>query len=392
MKSYSDSIIAKRIPYSPLRVMFDAAAEIEKSGRKLVHMEIGRPDFETPAHIVEAAVKALRGGQHHYCPTHGIIELREAISQKYINEYGINYSPATDILVTNGVAEGIFVAMAALLDPGEQVLIPDPIWMCYDTIPVMNFAEPVPYTLREENGFQPDFEELESLITPRTKMICVVSPSNPTGAVLNAQSLQKIAQIAEKYDLFVLSDEIYEKIIYPPAAHTCFASLDGMRERTIVLNGFAKYYSMTGWRLGYAVGPQKPINAMIRYHQYMLTSVTTFSQFGAIAALAEDPSPSVKMLEEFKKRRDYFADALSEVEGFDCPLPDGAFYLFPSIKGTGLSSQELAFKLLNEAGVVCVSGDVFGKHGKDHLRFSYTCSLDDLKIAAENIKKIGIRD
>ena len=388
MKSYSDSIIAKRIPYSPLRVMFDAAAEIEKSGRKLVHMEIGRPDFETPDHIVEATVKALRGGKHHYCPTNGIIELREAISKKYMEEYGIDYSPATDIVVTNGVAEGIFAAMAALLNPGDQVLIPDPIWMCYDTIPIMQLAEPVPYALYEENSFQPDFDELESLITTRTKMICIVSPSNPTAAILNMNSLQKIAQIAEKYDLFVLSDEIYEKIIYPPAAFTCFASLDGMRERTIVLNGFSKYYSMTGWRLGYVVGPEKPINAINRFHQYMLTSVTTFSQYGAVAALTSDQSPSVKMLEEFRKRRDFFANSLSKIKGFNCPLPDGAFYLFPSVKETGYSSKELALKLLNEAGVVCVSGEVFGKQGKDHLRFSYTCSLDDLNTAAENIKSI----
>ena len=388
MKSYSDSMIAKRIPYSPLRVMFDAANEIEKSGRKLVHMEIGRPDFETPAHIVEAAVKALRDGKHHYCHNSGIIELREAISQKYMNEYGINYSSNTDVVVTNGVAEGIFATMAALLDPGDQVLIPDPIWMCYDTIPVINLAEPVPYGLYEKNGFQPNFDELESLITPRTKMICIVSPSNPTGAVLNMQSLQRIAQIAEKYNLFVLSDEIYEKIIYPPAAHTCFASIDGMQERTIVLNGFSKYYSMTGWRLGYAVGPAKPINAIVRYHQYMLTSVTTFSQYGAVAALTGDHSPSVKMVEEFSRRREFFATELSKIKGFDCPMPDGAFYLFPSIKETGFSSKELAMKLLNEAGVVCVSGDVFGKQGKDHLRFSYACSLDDLKIAADNIKKI----
>lgn len=380
-----NSLISERIPYSPLRKMFDAAQALEKTGRKMIHMELGRPDFRTPDHIVEAAIQALKDGKHHYCPNAGIPQLREAISRKYSTEMGLDYSPQSETLVTNGVAEGIFLAIKSLLNPGDQILVPNPVWLNYNVVPLMAYVEPVSYSLKEENGFQIDPAELESLITPRTRMLAIVSPSNPTGASLTPKTLQAIAEIADKHDLIVISDEIYEKIVYAPAVFTSITSLPSMKDRTIILNGFSKYYSMTGWRLGYAVGPQKYINAMLRYHQYALTSVSTFSQYGALAALTGDNTPSEHMVKEFQKRRDFFYTKISQIKGFRCACPDSAFYLFPSIKDTGLSGQEMAQMLLEKANVVSVPGEAFGNGGIGYLRFSYACSMEDLEIAAHNI-------
>ena len=380
-----ESIISSRIPYSELRIMFDAAQALEQQGRSLVHMELGRPDFNTPEHIVEAAVSALRNGKHHYCANAGIPELRNAIAAKYAREYHLEYSPAKEILVTNGVAEGIFLAISALLNPGDQILVPDPVWLNYNVVPVMNFVEPIGYTLSKENNFQPDPDEIESLITPRTRMIVLVSPSNPTGGLISPENSQRIAALAEKYNLIVLSDEIYEKVVYSPATFTSFATLPGMKERTVVVNGFSKYYSMTGWRLGYVLGPSHLINPMLRYHQYALTSVATFAQYGAVAALEGTQEPSIAMVKEFHARRDYFYKELTGMKGFSCDLPDGAFYLFPNISKTGMSGKEMAAFLLEKAGVVAVPGDAFGKGGRGHVRFSYACSLDALKTAVKGM-------
>ncbi|NOR14754.1 MAG: aminotransferase class I/II-fold pyridoxal phosphate-dependent enzyme, partial [Candidatus Aminicenantes bacterium] len=250
-------ISVKRLPKQQIRVMFDRAKQMEKEGRNIIHLEIGRPDFDTPEHIVEAAVEALRAGKHHYCPNAGIPELRQAVSQRYSEEYQLNYDPATEVLITNGVAEGVFLAINALLDPGDQVLIPDPRWVNYEPDALINFVEPISYSLYEDNGYQPDPDEIAEKLTPRSRMLILASPSNPTGGVISPEIMEKIAALAVQKDLIVVSDEIYEKIIYPPAQVTCAGVLEGLYERTIILNGFSKYYSMTGWRLGYALAPQK---------------------------------------------------------------------------------------------------------------------------------------
>ena len=382
-----ESIKAQRIPYSQIRVMFDAARKLEQQGKEIIHLEIGRPDFNTPQHIVEAAVDALRAGKHHYSPNAGIPELRQTITGKFTDEYQLDYNPNSEIVVTNGVAEGIYVAINALLNPGDQVLIPDPGWLNYNVVALTNFVEPVGYALSEENNFQPDPDEIEDKITPRTKMIILVSPSNPLGSVTSQKALERIAQLANKYDMVILSDEIYEKIIYSPAKHMSIATLARMRDRTLILNGFSKFYSMTGWRIGYVLGPEKLVNPILRYHQYMITSTNTFAQWGAITALSGDQGPSYAMVEEFRKRRDYFYQAINGIPGFACIKPEGAFYLFPSVKNTGMDGYQMANLLLEKAGVATVAGESFGRNGAGYIRISYSNSLESLKAAVAKIEK-----
>jgi aminotransferase len=381
-----DSIIAKRIPYQQIRVMFDRAKKLEREGRDIIHLEIGRPDFNTPDHIVEAAVKALHEGKHHYSQNAGIVELRKAIVEKFHEDYAVEYDADSEVVVTNGVAEGVYAAVHALLNPGDQVLIPDPRWVNYDVVALTNMVEPVSYTLFEQNRYLPDPNEIEDKINSRTRMIILASPSNPTGSVTSREILEDIAKLAEKYDLLILSDEIYSKILYPPAEHVCLSSIEGTKDRTIVLNGFSKFYSMTGWRLGYVLGPKKLIDPILRYHQYMLTSTNTFAQWGAVEALRGDQNPSLTMCAEFQKRRDYISDAVDSIPGFSCEKPDGAFYLFPSIEETGMDGFQMANKLLEEAGVATVAGECFGKKGARHIRLSYANSMENLKKAVERIK------
>jgi aspartate/methionine/tyrosine aminotransferase len=381
-----ESIKAQRIPYSGIRTVFDMARKLESEGKTIIHLEIGRPDFDTPAHIVDAAVDALRAGKHHYSQNAGIPELRQAITDKYAEEYRLTYSPDTDVVVTNGVAEGVYVAIHALLDPGDQILIPDPRWVNYDVDAISNDVEPVDYTLHEDRNFQPDPEEIEDKITPKTKMILLTSPSNPTGGVNTQIVLEKIAQLAKEHDLVVLSDEIYEKIIYPPAEHIPIATLEGMKERTLILNGLSKFYSMTGWRLGYILGDKKYLNPILRYHQYMVTSTNTFAQWGAVTALRGDQDPAYRMVEEFRRRRDYIYDAINRIPGFSSAEPHGAFYLLPSIKETGMDGYQMSNMLLEKAGVATVPGECFGKNGADHIRISYANSLQNLEKAVASIR------
>jgi len=381
-----ESLKAQRIPYSGIRTVFDRAKKLEQEGKTIIHLEIGRPDFDTPSHIVEAAVDALRAGKHHYSQNAGIPELRRAITDKYREEYQLDYSPETDVVVTNGVAEGVYVAIHALLNPGDQVLIPDPRWVNYDVDALSNDVEPVDYSLYEDRNYEPDPDEIADKVTPRTKMILLASPSNPTGGVNSLAVLKTIALLAQEYDLVVLSDEIYEKIIYPPAEHISIATLEGMKERTIILNGLSKFYSMTGWRLGYVLGPEKFLNPILRYHQYMVTSTNTFAQWGAMTALKGDQGPAYAMVEEFLKRRDYIYKAINHIPGLSSAEPQGAFYLFPSVKESGIDGYEMSKMLLEKASVATVPGECFGKQGAGHIRISYANSLDNLKTAVANIK------
>ena len=383
-----ESILAQRIPYSGIREMYDAANELERQGKSVIHLEIGRPDFDTPPHIVEAAIDALRSGKHHYAPNAGIPALRQAIAKKYAAEYRLEYNPASEIVVTNGVAEALYLTIHALLNPGDQILIPDPRWINYDVNAITHFVEPQSYSLHEDSDFQPDPDEIEEKITARTKMILLASPSNPTGGVIRREILERLALLVEKYDLIVLSDEIYEKIIYPPAQHVSIATLDGMRDRTVLLNGFSKTYSMTGWRLGFALGPKKFLNPILRYHIFLLTSTNTFAQWGAVTALEGDQTPSFRMVEEFSRRRDYLYGEIQKIPGFRCTRPEGAFYLFPSIKDTGLDGYQMAKKLLNAAGVVTVPGECFGRQGANHIRFSYANSMENLRASVEKMNKV----
>jgi len=383
-----ESIKAQRIPYSGIRKVFDKARQLEGEGRSIIHLEIGRPDFATPPHIVDAAVKALREGKHHYSQNAGIPELRHAIAEKFNAEYKLDYSPESEVVVTNGVAEGVYVAIHSLLNPGDQILLPDPRWVNYDVDAISNDVEPIDYKLYEDRNYQFDPAEIADKITPKTKMILLLSPSNPTGSVNSRKNLEQIAQLADEHNLLILSDEIYEKIIYPPAEHFSIATLEGMKERTLILNGFSKFYSMTGWRQGYIVGPEKFLNPILRYHQYVVTSTNTFAQWGAVTALKGDQAPSYVMVSEFLKRRDFICEAFNQIPGFSSTKPDGAFYLFPSVKEAGLSGYEMSQKLLEKASVATVPGECFGRCGAGHIRISYANSLENIKEAVVNIKDI----
>jgi len=383
-----ESIKMQRIPHSAIRLMVEAAERMERQGREVIHLEIGRPDFDTPPHIVEAAVNALRAGKHHYCPNAGIPELRRAIAGKFADEYRLEYNPGTDIIVTNGVAEAVYLSIGALLNPGDQVLIPDPGWLNYEANALTALVEPVSYTLSAANLYQPDVSEIESRITGRTKMIILVSPSNPVGSVTKPQVLQALAALAVKHDLIVVSDEIYERIIYPPARHNTIARLPGMKERTLLLNGFSKFWSMTGWRLGYVLGPKEMIDPMLRYHLFMLTSANTFAQYGAVAALIGDQGPSLAMVATLKERRDYMAPAVNGIPGFSCLMPEGAFYVFVDARPTGLDGYRLSNLLLEEAGVVTVAGECFGRNGAGHIRLALTCPIDKLRRAVANMTRV----
>lgn len=383
-----ESITTQRIPYSEIRKMFDAAKIMEDKGQSIIHLEMGEPDFNTPQHIIDAAVEALRAGKVHYAANAGVLELRQAIAEKYAKRYELKYNAGSDVLVTNGVAEGIYLAIHAQLNPGDQILIPDPAWINYSIVPLAHFVEPISYSLKEENNFLPDLDEIEDKITSRTKMIALISPSNPTGSVIPKEMAQKLADIAHKYNLLVLSDEIYEDIVYAPAQHICMATLKGMQDRTIILNGFSKTYSMTGWRLGYALGSKKLINPMLRLHQYLLTSTNTFAQWGAIAALKGDQGPSHEMFCQFQKRRDFIYDAISSIPKLSCIKPEGAFYLFVSVKDTGFNGYQMSNLLLEKAGVVTVPGESFGKKGAGYIRMSFANSMENLEEAALRISKL----
>ncbi|MEW5719366.1 MAG: pyridoxal phosphate-dependent aminotransferase [Chloroflexota bacterium] len=372
------------IPFSGIRKIMQEAALLESGGKSIIHLEIGRPDFDTPQHIKDAAKRALDAGMVHYTSNYGTLELRQAIAEKLQRDNAINVDPATEIIVTVGTNEAIAIAMLALIDPGDEVLIPDPSWLHYFYCVQLAGAVPIHVPLREANKFQIDPAEVARAITPRTKMLIVNSPHNPTGAVLDQAILKEIAALAIKYDLLVLSDEIYEKIIYDGVAHFSIANLPGMAERTLTANGFSKTYSMTGWRLGYIAARKHFADAMIRVHQYSATSATSFAQAGGLAAYRGSQECVRAMTAEFARRRDFVVRALEQIEGMQCVKPDGAFYVFPSIKNLGLGSEEFTLNLLH-AGVAVVPGSAFGDFGEGYIRIAYSNSYENLEIAMERI-------
>jgi aspartate/methionine/tyrosine aminotransferase len=374
------------IPFSEIRKIFEEVARREKAGEKIIHLNIGRPDFDTPAHIKEAAKKALDEGKVHYASNWGIPELREAISQKLARDNNLSYDPANEIIVTVGANEAILIAMMGLLNPGDEILIPDPCWLHYFYCAQLAEAVPVSVPMKEENGFIPRIEDFKSRLTDKTKMIVITTPNNPTGSVFSEKDLQEIAQLAKEHDLFVLSDEIYEKMVYDDNRHISIGSLPGMRERTITVNGFSKAYSMTGWRLGWVAVDKALSSALIRIHQYTTVCTTTFAQWGAVAALTGPQTDLEMMVFEFDRRRNLVYDALASMPGISTGKPEGAFYIFPNIKGLGKTADEITHYLLDEAKVAVVPGPVFGDYGTDYIRLSYANSYENLEIAMENMR------
>lgn len=373
------------IPFSTIRKIFAEVEKLRGEGKEIISLGIGEPDFDTPAHIIEAMVEATRKGATHYTANKGIVELRKAIVEKLKNDNHIEYD-IEEIICTVGVAEGVYVALSAFLDPGDEVLVPDPSWLNYSHVPRLNGAEPVLYPLVSENDFQIDVKQLEKYVTEKTKMLVVLDPSNPTGGILRKKVLEEVAQFAIKHDLIVISDEIYEKLIYDGNIHYSIAALPGMRERTIVLNGFAKAYAMTGWRLGYIAAPAELIPPMTKLHSYILTQASTMVQWGGVAALKGTQEPVVEMVEEFRRRRDFMVKALNGIQGLSCPNPGGAFYLFVDVKGTGMTGEEFANYILHEAGVAMVYGTAFGERATHEVRISYAASMENLEKAVLKIK------
>jgi len=373
------------IPFSEIRKIFEEVARREKAGEKIIHLNIGRPDFDTPEHIKEAAKKALDEGKVHYASNWGIPELREAISQKLARDNNLSYDPANEIIVTVGANEAILIAMMGLLNPGDEILIPDPCWLHYFYCAQLAEAVPVSVPMKEENGFIPRIEDFKSRLTDKTKMIVITTPNNPTGSVYSEEDLQEVAQLAKEHDLFVLSDEIYEKMVYDGRRHISIGSLPGMRERTITVNGFSKAYSMTGWRLGWVAVDKALASALIRIHQYTTVCTTTFAQWGAAAALTGPQTDLEMMVTEFDRRRNLVYSALESMPGISTGKPEGAFYIFPNIKGLGKTADEITHYLLDEAKVAVVPGPVFGDYAKDYIRLSYANSYENLEIAMENM-------
>jgi len=362
------------------------ARTLEARGRNVVHLEIGEPDFDTPPHISEAAVRALKAGATHYGPSAGIPELREAVAEDTARRRGMRATPEM-VVVTPGAKPILFFVILALIDEGDEVLYPNPGFPIYESMIRYIGGNPVPVRLLEDQAFSLDVDQLVSRVGPRTRLIILNYPHNPTGGTIPESGLRAIADAAARHGVPVLSDEIYSRILYD-GEHVSIAALPGMEPLAIVLDGFSKTYAMTGWRLGYGVMPA-PMAQVVAKLQTNATSCTaTFSQMAGVAALKEDQSAVERMVAEFRRRRDATLDGLRAIPGFQCARPRGAFYLFPNITRTGFSSRVLADKLLEEAGVACLSGTAFGEFGEGHLRFSYANSLENIEEALRRIKQL----
>jgi len=356
-----------------------------------IRLEFGEPDFDTPDNIKAAAIEAIKKGKTKYASSAGIIELRNAVAAKLKRENQIEYTPAKEIVVTAGATAGINLALLSTMDVGDEILVPDPGWATYVHAVNIVGAKPVPYKLYESSGYAIEKENLESLVTKKTKAILINTPSNPIGSILSRKNLQEISDFAVNHNLFVLSDEVYEKFLNQDGGaneHISIASLSGMKERVVTINAFSKTYAMTGWRIGY-VGAAEPIAAaMSKINAATSSCVSTINQYAGLEALTGPQDSVTKMISAFVKRRDILVNGLNEFKGFKCALPKGAFYAFPNIKDTGYSSDQLAMKIIDEAHVAVVPGSAFGKQGEGYLRLAYANSVENIQEALTRMKKI----
>lgn len=371
---------------SGIRKINEKTLEMERAGKKIYHFEVGRPDFDTPKLIKDATIKSIENGDVFYTSNYGIMPLREAVAEKLRNENNLDYT-AKEVLITAGATESIYDSYSLILEEGDEILLPNPCWPNYVNAAYIMGAVPVRYSLAEENDFQIDFDELEGLVTEKTKAIAIINPSNPIGSMFTLETLEKLANFAKKKDILVISDEIYEKIIYGNKKHISIASLDGMKERTITINGFSKTYSMTGFRLAYIAAPEEFIRVLNIIHQHNTSCATSFVQHGGITALKEGGDASEEMVKEYKRRRDYIVEKVNSIEGLSLNAPDGAFYAFINIKGLGISSEEFCNYLLDEECVAIVPGTVFGSAGEGFVRFSYASSYEDIVEGLNRMEK-----
>jgi len=360
------------------------ARGLEAAGRKIIHLEIGEPDFPTPPHIVAAAVEALQAGQTHYVPAPGIPSLRESVAAFLERTGRMKVSPDR-VIVTPGAKPIMFYAIMALCGEGDEVLYPDPSFPMYESITSFAGATPVPIPLREDNQFRIDTDELAGLITERSRLLIINSPHNPCGSALTRADCDAIAELAQRHNLIVLTDEVYWAIRYG-GQHASVLDVDGMADRTILLDGWSKTFAMTGWRLGFGVFPQALVEPVTRLVINSVSCTSAFSQYAAAAALDGPWTAVEEMVAEFARRRDFIVAGLNDIPGISCLAPRGAFYVFPNITGTGLTSGELADRLLNEAGVAALAGTAFGRYGEGFLRFSYANSVENIQAALDAIR------
>ena len=365
--------------------IFAMAKEIEKTGAKVTHFEMGEPDFDTPENIKNAASKALSNGYTHYTAAPGLLELRQAIAEYVSEDVGVDINPEKEVMVMPGAKPGLFTGILATANAGDEVIMPNPAFPIYESVTNLVRAKPVPIPLKEENEFRLSPADVRKKVTKKTKLLILNTPHNPCGSSLMKNEMEEIAEIAEEHNLWVMSDEIYSKIIYE-GQHYSMLSIPGMRERTIMIHGFSKTYAMTGWRLGYAIGDAKVIANMTRLQVNIASCAAAFSQIAGIEAL-RGPQDAVSMMAaEYRKRRDAIVRALNSIKGLTCKTPTGAFYVFPNIRKTGMKSKDLMLHLLNKAHVAVVHGTAFGKYGEGYLRFSYATSLDNIKVGMEKVK------
>lgn len=375
------SQVVESTPPSGIRRFFDIVSQMED----VISLGVGEPDFVTPWRVREACIYSLEKGRTSYTSNYGLLELREAIADYLRKTWRLKYNPANQILITVGVSEAMDLVMRAILNPGDEVIVPEPCYVSYK--PCVVFAGGVAVTIptTAENGFRVTPEQVEAAITPKTKALLISYPCNPTGATVPRETLESIAKLAKKHDLYMITDEIYDKLTYE-GEHTCLATLPGALERTILLNGFSKAYAMTGWRIGYAAGPQHVIDAMTKIHQYTMLCASIMGQMAALEALKNGQNDTVEMVEQYNQRRRVIVKGLNNA-GLSCPMPGGAFYAFPSIKGLGISSEEFCERLLFEEKVAAVPGNAFGDCGEGHIRCSYATSIDKIEIALERIAR-----
>ena len=367
---------------SGIRKFFDIANEM----KDVISLSIGEPDFQTPWHIRDEGIRSLTKGKTWYSPNRGFADLLNEITKYYERRFGITYSPTKQALVTVGGSEAIDLVLRVLVDEGDEVIIPQPSFVCYHPLTVMAGGVPVVINTKNEDNFRLRADDLRAAITDKTKLLVLPFPNNPTGAIMERHDLEEIAKVCIEKDILVLSDEIYSELTYGGRDHVSIASIDGMYERTVVINGFSKSYAMTGWRLGYALGPVELIGQMTKLHQYGIMSAPTTAQYAAIEALRNGDRDVNRMRDEYDMRRRLVVDAFNDM-GLTCFEPLGAFYVFPCIKSTGLSSDEFCTRLIMEKHVAVVPGNAFGESGNGFVRVSYSYSLKHLKIALERIRE-----
>ena len=367
---------------SGIRKFFDIVAEMPEA----ISLGVGEPDFDTPWKVRDEAIYSLERGRTFYTSNSGLKELRVEIADFLKRHYGLEYNPLTEMLMTVGGSEGIDIALRAMLDPGDEVLIPQPCYVSYEPCTILAGGVPVPIALKEENEFRLKPEELEAAITDKTKILIMPFPNNPTGAVMEKEDLEPIVELVKKYDLFVLTDEIYGELTYTGEGHVSIASFPGMKERTIYINGFSKSHAMTGWRLGYVCAPEEIVKQMTKIHQFAIMCAPTTSQYAAVTAIRDCDEDVAHMREEYNDRRRYLLNRFKKM-GIKCFEPYGAFYIFPSITEFGMTSEEFCTRLLREKEVAVVPGTAFGESGEGNVRISYAYSLESLKRAMDRIEE-----